>query len=457
MSKWWILVALGIGTFMAAMDVSIVNAVLPVIQRDLGGDLDAVQWVVTVYLLMVSGLLLTFGRLGDIHGHRLVIASGLVLFVLGSAWCGFAHTIVALVVARAFQAVGAAMIFASSPAILTMNFPDEQRGQALGLQATMTYLGLALGPSLGGWLADAFGWQTVFFVNVPVGFVALAACLRFIPADGTDGRHESFDLAGAAVFMVGLAALLLALNQGHEWGWTSPLVLSLAASAVVLLAVFLRIERRIRHPMLDLSLFRSTLFSASVVSALLNHTCTATATFLMPFYLIAQLGWSPSRAGLLLTIQPLMMAAVAPLSGTLSDRLGHSRRPATVGMAILAMGVAWLAHMTATSSWHHAAVGLVLVGLGTGMFISPNNSAIMGAAPRHRQGIAAGVLASARNVGMVLGVGLAGAVVTTRMAAGENVALGQAISTSLGVAAGAAVLGFFATLPGQRQAANDNG
>jgi MFS family permease len=198
--------------------------------------------------------------------------------------------------------------------------------------------------------------------------------------------------------------------------------------------------------MLDLSLFRHPLFSASVVSALLNYTCTAMITFLMPFYLIKGLGWNPSRAGLLLTVQPLVMAATAPLSGTVSDRLGHSRMPAILGMAILAIGAAWLAQLQTDSSWLHTAVGLGIVGLGTGMFISPNNSALMGSAPRNRQGIAAGMMATARNVGMVLGVGVAGAIVTTIMVSRPSERLVEAVTAAFWGSAACAALGVFTSM-----------
>ncbi len=411
--KWWILASLGIGTFMSALDGSVVNTILPIIKRDYYCGMDAVQWVVTVYLLIVSGLLLTFGRVGDLHGLRSVCIGGFAVFVASSALCGLAPSIIALVVSRGFQAIGAAMIFSSSPAILTANFPPEQLGQALGLQATMTYLGLASGPSLGGWLADTLGWPSVFYLNVPVGAAAIAACWWSVPHTPSMNHGESFDRLGATVFMAGLTMLLLALNQGHAWGWNSAATLALLATGLAALATFVAIQRRVRFPMLDLTLFRNRLFSAAVASAILNYAAVAAVTFLMPFYLILHFGWSTSHAGLIMTIQPLVMAVAAPLSGSVSDRLDGSRAPATLGMSILTIGLAWLACLNAESSWRHAAVGLAVVGLGTGIFISPNNSALMGAAPARRRGIAAGIMATARNAGMLFGVALAGAVVTT--------------------------------------------
>src|SRR5437868_1733282 len=181
--KWWVLLAVGVGTFMSALDGSVVNTVLPVMAGSFGSDIATIQWVVTLYLLVVSGLLLSFGRLGDLRGHKAVYVTGFVVFVLGSALCGLAPTAGALVACRALQAVVAAMLFANSPAILTRNFPPAQRGQALGLRASLTYLGQMVGPFLGGWLAVQFSRRAVFYVNVPVGLLALLLSLRFIPRD----------------------------------------------------------------------------------------------------------------------------------------------------------------------------------------------------------------------------------------------------------------------------------
>jgi EmrB/QacA subfamily drug resistance transporter len=442
--KWWVLLAVGVGTFMSALDGSVVNTILPVINRAFGSNVATIEWVVTLYLLVVSGLLLSFGRLGDLRGHKPVYVSGFVVFVLSSALCGLAPAATVLIAFRALQALGAAMLFANAPAILTKNFPPAQRGQALGLQATMTYLGLTVGPSLGGWLTDQFTWRAVFYINIPVGLTALLLSLRFIPPDPGAEHAGRFDLLGALLFTSGLVALLLGLNQGHAWGWTSPALLALVAMAGLLLGAFLVVERHVPNPVLDLSLFRHRLFTASAASAVLNYICLYSITFLLPFYLIQGRGLSPAQTGLLLTAQPLIMAVAAPLSGTLSDRIG-SRLPGSLGMAILASGLFLLSRLGPQSSLMDVAVALGIAGLGTGIFISPNTSALMGSAPRHRQGIAAGILATARNVGMVLGVGLAGAIFTTVQAHGQAsglaTALFHAVDASFLVATGVAVLG----------------
>ncbi len=457
--KWWVLAAVGVGTFMSALDSSVVNIILPIVSQDFGSDVATIEWVVTIYLLVLSGLLLTFGRLGDLRGHKSMYAFGFVIFVLGSALCGLAPNEVALIGFRAFQAIGAAMLFANSPAILTKNFPAAQRGQALGLQATMTYLGLTVGPSLGGWLTTQLSWRSVFYINIPVGLAALLLTLRVVPRDRAEENAERFDVAGAVFFLLGLVMLLLALNQCEEWGWTSPLILTLFAIAALTLGAFVVIERRVPNPMLDLQLFRRQLFSASVASAVLNYVCLYSVVFLMPFYLIQGRGFDPAYAGLLLTAQPLVMAITAPLSGTLSDRIG-ARLPGTIGMAILALGLFFLSRLGAASSPIDIVFALAVIGLGIGIFISPNSSALMGSAPRHRQGIAAGVLATARYVGMVLGVGFAGAIFTTvqsqGQASGAPVALFTGVQAGWLAAAGVAGLGILTSaVRGSGQAGAD--
>ena len=382
------------------------------------------------------------GRLGDLRGHKDVYLIGFGIFGIASVLCGLAGSALTLSIWRGLQAVGGAMLMANSPAILTKSFPAAQRGRALGLQATMTYLGLVTGPSLGGWLTDLFSWRAVFFINIPVVVVAFLLALRFVPRDrGKSDRAEPFDLAGALLFSTGLVLLLLALNQAHNWGWLSLPTLGLLAASAFLLAGFVRVEKRTAHPMLDLTLFRRLNFSAATTSAVLNYVAIYSIIFVLPFYLIQGRSFSPSAAGILLTSQPLIMMVAAPLSGWLSDRIG-TRLPAILGMIILSVGLFLLSRIGPETQQVYIAVSLAVAGLGTGIFISPNSSALMGAAPRARQGIAAGVLALSRNLGMVLGVGLAGAVLTTVGGAGgeANAALFRGVQTTFLITMVAALL-----------------
>lgn len=438
--KWLVFIAIGTGSFMVALDGSVVNAILPVLRDTFSSNVATIEWVVTVYLLVLSGLLLSFGRLGDLRGHRSLYIWGFVLFVASSALCGVAWSAGILIFFRGLQAIGGALLASNSPAIVTGNFPAEQRGRAFGLVSMMTYLGLTVGPSLGGWLTHAFGWRTVFYINVPVGLLALTLSLVFIPKDSPSESKQRFDLPGAAVFLAALTLLLLGLNKGADLGWTSSSVLGLMAGALIFMAVFILIERRSPHPMLDLNLFRVPLFSTSTLGAILNYICLFSITFLMPFYLIQGRGLNPAQAGLLLTVQPVMMAIAAPVSGAFSDRIG-SRLPGMIGMGVLAVGLLLLSRLDAESGLWLAVLGLVVAGTGTGMFISPNTSALMGAAPRDRQGIASGVLATARNFGMVLGIGLAAAIFTTHLAMNTTEAFYNGIEQAFLVAAAIAALG----------------
>ena len=246
---WWIFVAVAVGTFMSALDGSVVNVVWPAMAAAFHENVAAIEWVVIIYLLVVSGTLLIFGRLGDLRGYKKTYVAGFVVFVAGSALCGLSPNAHVLIAFRGFQALGAAMLFASAPAILTTNFPPARRGQVLGMQGTFTYLGLTVGPPLGAALAARFGWPAIFYINVPVGLAAIFLAWRFIPVDAGSGNTEKFDVPGAAVFLVGLSALVLALNQGSEWGWTSPAIVALLVFAVALLVAFIALENRREDPM----------------------------------------------------------------------------------------------------------------------------------------------------------------------------------------------------------------
>lgn len=404
-----VLLTIGAGSFMSTLGASAVQVALPMIRADLGAGFSAIEWVLTIYLLVVSSLLLTFGRLGDLRGHRRTYRSGLLLFLLGSVLCALAPSVELLIACRGVQAVGGAVLFATAPAILTRAFPAERRGRVLGLQGTMTYLGLTLGPALGGWLSQRFGWRAVFLVYLPIGLLALALTLRFLPSKRDERIGARFDPWGTATFGLGLSAVILALNRGSTWGWGSPATLGLLALGFTLLARFIAIEKRFESPMLDLGLFRNRLFTGAAASAAANYVAVFSVTFLMPFYLIDVRGLPPGSVGVFLMAPPIVMAITSPMAGHLSDRIG-SRLPATAGMVILAAGLLFLARIGASGPLPLVVAALALTGLGTGIFVAPNSSALLGAAPRAQQGSAAGILATSRNLGMVLGVALTGAI-----------------------------------------------
>jgi EmrB/QacA subfamily drug resistance transporter len=411
--RWLVLSAVSLGTFMATLDGSIVNIALPSIGRAFGVDLATVEWVVVAYLLVIGSLLLPFGRLGEVISFRRVYLAGFAIFTAASVLCGVAPSIGALIGFRALQGVGGAMLMAMGPAIVARTFGPGERGRALGLNAISVSIGLTLGPALGGLLTELATWRAIFLVNLPIGLIAIAWAARVLPSD-RPGRRESFDVPGAVLASACLLALLLGLNQGGAWGWTSPATFGLLFLAAGLGIAFLVVERRTAVPMMDLRLFGIRAFSAGLASVFVVFAALFTATFLLPFLLQEGSGFSPLEAGLLLTPIPIAAALVAPFSGSLSDRIG-SRLPASVGVALLAVGMLSLTTLPPGFEPLELTWRLVLIGVGQGLFMSPNSSAVLGAVPRPRLGTASGMAAETRVVGQALGIVLSAAVVAVRL------------------------------------------
>jgi MFS family permease len=298
------------------------------------------------------------------------------------------------------------MMFALSPGILVAAFPAAGRGRALGLSATLTYLGMSIGPGLGGFLTQHFGWPAIFLINVPIGFGMWLLAARTLRPERPPGS-QPFDPAGAITLAIGLAALLLALSKGGDLGWGHPWIRVMAGTGVAALAGFVIIERRLAHPALDLGLFASRRFSASMAAAGLCYLCFAALQFLMPFFLLHGAGLAPARAGLYMMAVPLGMMSVSAASGHLSDKVGVTL-PATAGMLLVAAGLGSLGWIAPAWPPRWIVAALAMAGVGAGLFTAPNNSAIMGAAPGNRQGVAGALLAAARTVGFAAGVALAG-------------------------------------------------
>jgi len=400
-----------VGTFMGPFDGSVVNIALPSLATYFDVPLTTLEWVVVAYLLAISTLVLTWGRVGDIVGLRKVYLGGYLVFVFGSLLCAFSWGIWSLVAFRVVQALGAGMLFAVGPAIVTRAFPPSERGRALGFVGVAVAAGLAMGPTLGGLIIDALGWQWIFLVNVPIGLVAcLLAVVVLSPAAPVGQR---FDPAGAVFSFLTLFPLLLALSKGEAWGWSNPLVWGLLVLAALSGVAFVMVEVRVPQPVLDFDLFRIRVFSLATLAAISSYIVLATIMFTLPFYLQDARGFSVARAGLLLTPVPFMTAIVGPLSGALSDRIG-SRVLSTVGLLISTTALLSMRGLDLQTDTGGILLRLALVGLGGGLFQAPNSSAILGSVPRPRLGVASGIVATARNVGMLLGVSLAAVVLAIR-------------------------------------------
>ncbi len=407
-SKWLILTAVMLGTFMTPLDGSIVNTVLPSITAFFHTEISIVQWVPTVYLLTICCLILLYGRLGDMVGYKKVFIYGLAAFTITSILCGSSQSIWMLIAFRALQGVAASMIMAVGFAIVTAAFPPTERGKALGIYAIGIAVGLGLGPTLGGLITEYLSWRYIFFVNVPIGIAALLWGSRVIPR-GSTKPGQRLDLAGALTALVFLLTLLLYANRGGDWGWASPVPLTLLAVAVVFGVLFFWIERTSEQPMLNLALFADRVFSFASLSAFLSFMALYALVFLTPFYLMFVLHYSILKVGLVMAASPVVILIIAPLSGAASDRIG-TRVFAVCGMCIAALGLFLFSGLQDSASAFDVVWRLAITGLGMGMFQSPNNSTIMGSVPPWHLGIASGILAAMRNVGMVFGLAIAGAI-----------------------------------------------
>jgi EmrB/QacA subfamily drug resistance transporter len=404
--RFHILFALMFGIIMAPIDASMVNVILPTLTEVFTAEMSLAQWVPMIYLLIISSLLLFFGRLGDIWGYKRVFVCGLGCFLAASALCGLSPSIYWLIAFRAIQGVGASLMMAVPLAIITTCFPPAELGRALGTYSVSIAAGLAIGPSFGGALASWFGWRITFLINVPIGMAALFIAQKVLPdAKGAPGRTDFF---GAVLSFVCLFSLLLFVNRAQSSGITMATASLLVLFALTGAAFFL-VEMRMVQPMLDLCLFKSVTFAFGSISALLNFMAQYVVIFLTPFHLHRVLFFSPAKVGIVMTAFPLAVMVTGPLSGRLSDRIG-SRLLSCFGSLVCAAAMLLLAGLPPSADAVDVALRLTLFGIGTGIFQSPNTSASMASVPRPHLGVASAVLSEMRNIGMVMGIGLAGLV-----------------------------------------------
>ena len=407
--RWWILFGVSLGILMGTLDSSIVNIALRTLVQDLNTSFAKVEWVVLSYLLVITAFILGVARLGDMFGKKRIYVGGLILFTVGSALCGIAPNVDWLIGFRALQGLGAVMVTALGAAIVTEVFPAHERGRAIGIIGSAVSVGIALGPSLGGVLIGLSGWRTIFLVNVPIGILAVVISAAFIPQSSPAQTRQSFDFPGAIILTVALACYALGMTVGQSRGFSDPLIVGLLAGALIGLIVFVLVEARIRQPMLDLSIFRNTLFSTNLLLGVLVFVALASNALVMPFFLEQGQGYSITKTGFLLAVVPVFIAVIAPLSGYLSDRFG-TRVIAIIGLILITAGYFLSSTLTADVSIAGYLLRLTPIGIGFGVFQSPNNSAVMGSVERNRLGVASGLLALSRTLGQTTGFALIGAI-----------------------------------------------
>lgn len=417
--KWFVFGAIAMGIFLGTIDGSIVNAALPTLVAELDASFTAVQWVVLAYLLTLATLTLSIGRVGDMVGKKPIYTAGFALFTVGSTLCGLAPDERWLVGFRVVQGLGAAMIFALGFAILTEAFPPQERGKALGIGGSIVSVGIAIGPALGGLIIDSLSWRWIFLVNLPVGIIGTWTAHRFVPAVTPPGG-ERFDYSGAATFFVTLLSVMLGLTFAQDYGFSSPASWGLLVFGVAVGAVFVRIERRAANPMLDLGLFADRLLSVNLITGWMSFIAIAGLFVLAPFYLQDVLGYDTRTMGLLLIGAPVALGVVAPVSGWLSDRIGP-RPVLVVGLATMVAGYLGLNTLGVDTTGLHYIAASVPIGLGIGIFQSPNNSAVMGSVPRHRLGVTSGMLTITRITGQITGIAVLATVWTARVAVRSGV------------------------------------
>ncbi len=412
--KWVALAVTTLGSLMVAIDSTIVILALPNMLQDLHSNMVRMVWVIIGYLLVNTVLLLTFGRMADMFGRVRMYNLGFVIFIIGSVICGFAQNDTMLIISRLVQGAGGAMLSANAMAIITEVFPPNERGQAMGINAITWGAGSVLGPVLGGLILAVASWRWIFFVNLPIGVVGALAAYALLHESSQRQQGERFDIVGAALGSIGLIFLLLGLIGGIGAGWLTSTNLTRFAAALVALVAFVIWERRATYPMLDLHLFENRQYAFSVAAATLQSLAIFAVNFLLIFYLQGVRGYSPIQAALLILPMPLVSGIVGPLGGRWADKIGGAL-PATLGLATQAVSLVLLALLTPTTPYPLIALGLTVMGVGSGLFWSPNTSMTMSAAPRARLGIASGMLNTMRNVGMILSYAIAMTVAAASM------------------------------------------
>jgi EmrB/QacA subfamily drug resistance transporter len=401
--RWWIVVNISIGTYMSTLDASIVNVSLPTIIQSLNTHLKAVAWVVTAYLIMITGCLLLMGRLADLFGQRKIYVLGFLTFTLGSALCGFSPTIYYLIASRVIQGLGASALMVIGPAIMTTAFPDEDRGQGLGIMGSVVSVGFITGPLVGGFLVEHLGWRSIFFVNLPVGILGILFSLKILDRSKGSGQAR-VDFRGAFLLFFFITFLLLFLNRVgvgwsfFPWVWLPP--------SLFCLGLFIWAELHFSIPLVDLHFFKRKLFTASIATSLLYFWMHAAHTFIVPFFLQSILEFSPSKVGMMIFPVALTVMVMAPLGGWISDRVGV-RIPATVGLMAISMAIYSFIFLKGDVKDYEILWRQVVLGIGIGLFLPANNSAIMGSLSKERVGLASSFLALARNLGIVIGVAFA--------------------------------------------------
>ncbi|MGL4989908.1 MAG: MFS transporter [Sarcina sp.] len=401
--RWFILISIGIVTFMCTLDASIVNVALPVIAHDLSISMSTVQWTVTTYLIVISGLIITFGRLGDLKGKAKVFRIGIIIFTLGSLFCGVSSNITALIIGRAIQGLGAACTMANSQGLVTSVFPPSERGRALGTTGLIVGLGTMVGPALGG-IISSFHWEFIFLINIPIGIIASILSFKIIPNVHFEVKPDSkLDFIGTLFLILTLVPLILAITEGSIYGFTNKYILIAFAVTLISLIIFSISQMKLKSPLLDFNIFKNHQFSKGIFSSLISFTTVSSYSILLPFYYESVRGLSPLVSGFLMMVFPIALIITGPLSGAISDKIRKEILP-LFGFAISTIGFILIGTIKATTPLYIVIFFLFIMGIGSGIFQSPMNSIVMSSVDKTKLGIAGSVNSLVRNLGMIIGI-----------------------------------------------------
>jgi EmrB/QacA subfamily drug resistance transporter len=415
--KWWTLGAVAFGLFMIMLDNTVVNVALPSIQRDLDVGLSELEWIVSGYALSFAALMLIGGKLADAYGRRLIFVVGIVVFTASSLACGLAGSGDVLIAARLVQGVGAALMNPATLSIIAATFPPKERGTAIGIWAGVSALALAIGPLVGGLLTDHLSWSWIFFVNIPVGIVGIAASFLLID-ESRDEEHVRLDVPGLATSALGLFALTYGLIEANTYGWGSGRIVGAFVVAAISLIGFVQLERKQRAPMLDLTLFRSGTYAGANLVILLVALAMFGVFFFVSLYMQNILGYSAVQAGAAFLPMTLLIIVAAPIAGRSSDRFG-SRWLMTAGMVLIAAQLVYFSQLGADATFWHLLPGLAVGGVGMAMTMTPSAAAATRAVPVYKAGVGSAVLNASRQVGGSLGIALMGAIMAHELSGGS--------------------------------------
>jgi EmrB/QacA subfamily drug resistance transporter len=401
--QWLILLLISFASFMGALDVTIVNISLPTISKYFQCDIATVSWVAMAYLLVLSSTLIMFGRVADIRGYKKIYLAGFAIFTIGSLLCGLSSNIYLLIGFRVLQGIGAAMLQAIGGAMVVRYLPEKVRGTAFGVLTTFAAVGLAAGTPLGGFISQFYSWHWIFFVNVPVGIIAIILGIVVLPRDTAEFGKGQFDMPGASLLLVALVGFIFFLNMGNNIGWLSWLVLISIVISLATWAGFIFNEKRAHFPLINLSLFRDKNFTVAVTVALLIMLAAQGSWYAFPFYLELEKGFATNIAGLILLVPTIFMMVCGPIAGLLSDRIG-SRPICILGSVVTIAAFMMFTLMSAKTGLYYIIIALALEGIGIGLIMPANFSLIMGMSAKGDEGVVNSLVTTMRNVGAVMGI-----------------------------------------------------